>query len=80
MSRARVSTQKRYKGKRIRDETSYLRIRAKGLGINPLFVTRDRDPENCRVRDSDKTRARGSCSGMLPAQTIIAPNIKLEAF
>ena len=22
----------------------------------------DRAPENCRVRDSDKTRARGSCS------------------
>ena len=25
-----------------------------------MLVTRDREPENCRVRDSDKTRARGS--------------------
>jgi hypothetical protein len=27
----------------------------------------DREPENCRVRDSDKTRTRGSCSGMVPS-------------
>jgi hypothetical protein len=49
---------KKYEGKRIRDRL--------------VFVTRDREPENCRVRNSDKTRDRGSRSGG-PSPNLIGP-------
>ena len=57
-------------------------LKDKGESLDTVFVRRDREPENCRVRDSDKHRY--SCvpldQGWSPAQTIIPPSIKFEAY